>query len=180
MGFFEFLRPKKADRSASVTPSCEAGYQVRAELMDAVRTAITGILEMNFALMGTSIGNAPFGSGITAKRSRGYLLGLAKAILERFEALRPSDDEFIYTLATTYMLAHGQTDGMIGIETMQMHAMGDAPVMDGAALAFQDVQAVYCGKAWATPTGFWLIRQGDEAALQYNLDMLRADESAGG
>ena len=187
MGFFTFLAPKKrnpfagagaaaaASREAEASPPSTPHYSIRPELMDAVKFAVASILETNFLMMDVASGELPLSTGTRAMRSRGYLLGLAIATLAQFEVLNPTDDEFIGALAIAFAAAHGRTDSTIALETMDMHTMGDVDVGAGVALALRDVNAIYGGEAWMSPTGLWLIHHGDEAAIQINLAGLDAE-----
>lgn len=145
---------------------------MRTELTEAVKFAVLGILDQNFAMMGIEMGRLPMGDGPVALRSRGYLLGLADAVLQQFAPLHPTEDEFIYSMATAFVATYGTADSTIGLHTIGLLQAGEQCTLEGVGLAHADVDEVYSGKPWAAPAGLWLINNGDGEGLAYNLALL--------
>jgi len=173
LGFTDFFRRKAAPDQANEHAHASLSMVPRPDLMEAILTGIVGILEINLALMSKPGGTIPIPAGQRGLRSRGYLVGLAEAILAEFAALNPTEDEFIYAMASSFAAAHGPCDGMIGLETCELFKSGNQDVADGVALAHSDVRSVYSGEAWAAPNGFWLIHRGEEVDIRHNLSVLK-------
>jgi hypothetical protein len=67
----------------------------RADLMKVVEDAIVRIMMVNFAVMDIKVQSVPTTGSTGSLRSRGYLLGVAEAVIQQFSAMEPTQDEFV-------------------------------------------------------------------------------------
>lgn len=168
MGLRDWLfRRSSASSNKSTFPD-----DVRPELMTAVEEAIVTILVENFLMMGVEPQSVATTGSTGDLRSRGYLLGLTEAVILQFQALNPTQAEFVTALASTFAATYGPCDWPWALSTVDQFQADNPDVLMGCKLAYRDVRAVYSGQAFAAPTGFWLLNSGDEEAIRYNLAQL--------
>ena len=176
MGLMQFFSRRKAQERSRQVSAPTSSHRLRQELLDAAKAGILGILGPQLALLGMEWGDVPLDEDDVGRRSCGYVLGMVQNVLSEFAALQPSQDEFVYLLATGFAAVHGPGDGEVGLQTIYLQELGEQHVLEGAKLAARDVRAVYSGDAFAMPNGLFLIHNGDAAALDYNLTVMANQE----
>jgi hypothetical protein len=145
---------------------------VRPELMEVVESAIVRILSINFAMLGVEPQHVPTTGSTASLRSRGYLFGLAEAVILQFSDLNPTQEEFISAFASAFAMTYGPCDWNWALDTIDSFQAKNPDAVAGARLGHQDAQSAYDGNTSATPTGFWLLNSGDEEAVRAALAQL--------
>lgn len=167
MGIKDLLFGKNKKKAAHKYPP-----DIRHDLMEAIETAISGILSMNFSLMGVEAQHVPTTGSTGSLRSRGYLIGLSDAMVQQFSDLNPTQKERLNALCYAFVMTYGPIDWKWALESEDSLRAGEPDATDGAKLAHRDVEAIYSGQLCPSPTGFWLLNNGDEEAISYNLTVL--------
>ena len=101
---------------------------------------------------------------------------MVQGVLSEFAQLQPSQDEFVYLLATGFAAVHGPFDGQVGLQTIYLQELVEQHVLEGVKLATRDVRSVYSGEAFAMPNGLFLIHNDDATTLRQNLAAMAAQE----
>lgn len=145
---------------------------VRSDLMATVDNAICTIMITNITMMGMDPQTVPTTGSTGSLRSRGYLLGLTETVMQQFGELNPTQDEFMNAFASAFAVTYGACDWGWALDTIDLFQAEDPDVLSGARLARRDVLSAYSGQPFNTTTGFWLLNNGDEQAIAYNLSIL--------
>lgn len=140
--------------------------------MNTVEDAIIRVMYVNLSTMGVNLQSVPTVGSTGSLRSRGYLFGMTQAVMEQFADLHPTQEEFMAAFAHAFAATYGPCDWGWALDTIDSIQTGDADTVIGAKFGRRDVQAIYRGDTLSPPTGFWLLNNGDEAAVQYNLAQL--------
>ncbi|MBK6802464.1 hypothetical protein [Novosphingobium sp.] len=176
MGLMQFFSRRKTRKHGVQAGVPTSSHKLRQELLDAAKVGISGILGPQLALLGMEFGEVPLEEDDVGRRSCGYVLGMVQGVLSEFAQLQPSQDEFVYLLATGFAAVHGPFDGQVGLQTIYLQELGEQHVLEGVKLATRDVRAVYSGEAFAMPNGLFLIHNDDATTLRQNLAAMAAQE----
>ena len=168
-GFFRRLFGHKTQAFAE---RASVNSPVRRDFVDAVTLSIADIMNVNFDMMCVESQTVPKSGTTGSLRSRGYLLGVAEGVITQFDALIPTDDERMKAIVGAFAVTYGRCDWQWVAEVIDKFQANNQDVYDGFRLGWRDVMAIYSGQNFATPTGFWLLNNGDEDALRYNLASL--------
>ena len=145
---------------------------VREDLIAVIQSGIANIMMINFAMMDMEAQSIPTTGSTGNLRSRGYILGMTQAITAQFSEMNPTEAEFVTALASAFAVTYGSYDWNWALDAADSLKAGDPAALAGAKLGHRDVEMIYSGQPYATPTGFWLLNNGDEEALVWNLNQL--------
>jgi hypothetical protein len=141
----------------------------RADLIQAVENALITIMAANFAMMGLEAQQIPTAGGTGSLRSRGYLLGLTEGVIQQYAALHPSQEEFITAFASAFAVTYGPCDWRWALTTIDEFQANNPSIVEGVLLGRRDAAVAFSDQPYKVMTGFWLLNNGDEEAIQYNL-----------
>lgn len=145
---------------------------VRSDLLEVVEGAICKIMLVNIAMLGMEPQSVPCSGETGSLRSRAYLHGLADTVIQQFEELQPTVDEFMTAFASAFAVTYGTYDWGWALDTIDHFQKNHPDVLSGFRLAQRDVESIYSGQPFSTATGFWLLNSGDEKAIAENLSAL--------
>lgn len=154
-------------------PQPRPEVDTRRDLTDAAENALLAILIPNFALMGLQAQNIPTAGSTGSLRSRGYLLGLTEGVMQQYTALHPTQEEFVAALASAFAITYGPCEWGWALDTVDEFQAGNQEATEGVLLGRRDAQIAYSDEPHKVIAGFWLINNGDQDALKYNLAGLR-------
>lgn len=168
MGIRDFLFGKKESGQAAQNHPPE----VRAELIEVATEGLFTILAESFIMMNVEPQSVPLTGSTGDLRSRGYIWGLANAIMRQFSEMNPTDREHATLLANAFRITYGLCDPNFVLEAINSVAAREPDALAGVFLASRDVHAAYSDQPFITTSGFWLLNSGDEEAIRYNLQSL--------
>lgn len=138
---------------------------VRSDLLSAVEDAIARILMLNLGMLGLELCSCAIDGPTSGKKARGYILGLADAVLGQFRQMNPTQDEFLTCASSAFMLVHGNNDPnrswRMVLDTIDDIQAKDPDARTGHKMAFADVQSTYSDEPWKTAIGLYTILQAE-------------------
>lgn len=138
---------------------------VRSDLLSAVEDAIARILMLNLGMLGLELCSCPIDGPASGKKARGYIVGLAEAVLGQFQPNNPTPSEFLSCAASAFMLVHGNEEpkrtSRILLDTIDEFQANDPDVVAGFDMAYADVESIYSDQPWKTAIGLYTILQAE-------------------
>ena len=124
---------------------------------DVQARALLGFLIPQLQLLGVELEKAPAHGSFASKRSRGYIYGMAAAVL--CETSKQQDAQMVEDIMqAAFTLVWGPEIAQRMYEqTLTESAARDGETLAGSYRAEADVREVYSGKPHAAVMGFWLL-----------------------
>jgi hypothetical protein len=124
---------------------------------DRIGLALLGMLQKQVSLLGLELEQVPPTPPYTSKACRGYLLGVAVAVLEQ-EGIAVTKDKFIDTVVAAFALVFGRD---VGADLAQQTALEFEQPGSGLAQSFmfasQEIEVIYRSGGEIFASGFHLF-----------------------